>query len=82
MWLAVGGGAVKGTLDSPARETAKDAESGAHSVMARAWARCRGRGAVRKQAGGSAQATPRRSFFALLGVWASSCRQCGATEGF
>lgn len=48
MWLVVGGGVVKGILDSFVREIVKDVESGVYSVMVRAWARCRGRGVVRK----------------------------------
>lgn len=48
---------------------AKDGESCAHYLWPESeWVRCRGRGVVRNEAGGSARATPGRSFSVLLGV--------------
>lgn len=76
------GVAVKGTVDSYARERAKDIQNGACQGTASMRTRCRDRGTVRNEASGSAGATPGRSFSVPLGVWASACRQCRATEGF
>ena len=71
--------AVKGTVDSHARE--KGHAEGCVAGDSQSVDGNQGRAVVRNEAGGSAGAAPRRSFSVLLGVWASSCRQCRATEG-
>lgn len=78
--------AVKGTVDVSAREGTEDGEREAHRLRAGVLGSCRGGGRrvlrEMKPVVRRAQATPGRSSSALLGVRASSCRQCGATEGF